>query len=186
MEIANIGKAIRKLRLEKGLGLRELSRKVSMSPASISVIEKGASSPTLATLEKILKELGSDLAEFFVNSKKSVENPVYFFSDMQSISDANRTYSYLFPKSPDRKFTLINEVIAPSEKESEWETHNYDLACTITAGGPAKLEIEGIGNWILKKGDAFYIKAHRRHRLANIGKKPLKQLTVIESVYKPT
>lgn len=184
MDIRNIGKAIRKLRTEKGLGLRELSRKANMSPASLSIIEKGTSSPTLATLDKILKELGSDLAEFFVNSKKNLESPVYFAADLQSISDANRTYSYLFPKSSSKKFLLIHEAIAPSEKQSEWETHDYDLAGTIISGGPAKLEIEGIGQWMLRKNDAFYIKAYSRHRLTNMGIKVLKQITVVESAPK--
>jgi transcriptional regulator with XRE-family HTH domain len=185
MDIKNIGKALRKLRTDKGVGLRQLSRKAGMSPASISAIEKGSSSPTLATLDKILKELGSDLAEFFANSRKTVESPVFTSADMQSISDRNRTYRYLVPKSYDKKVILIDETIDPAEKESEWEVHNCDLAGTILSGGPAMLEIESQGEWSLKKGDAYYIKAGRKHRLINGGRKSIRQITVMESLTKP-
>jgi mannose-6-phosphate isomerase-like protein (cupin superfamily) len=41
-----------------------------------------------------------------------------------------------------------------------------------------ELEIENTDKWILKKGDSFYIKAKSHHRLTNIGKSILRQLTV--------
>jgi transcriptional regulator with XRE-family HTH domain len=184
MDTKNIGITLKKLRTDRGIGLRELSRQAEISPASLIAIEKSTSSPTLATLGKILKELGYDLADFFVLSKKNIESPVCLQADMLSIADNNRTYKYLMPKTAKRHFTLVHETIAPTEKQSEWEQHDYDLAGTILAGGPAELEIEGQGKWRLKAGDAFYINAHQQHHLTNLSKTPLKLITVSEN-HKP-
>jgi transcriptional regulator with XRE-family HTH domain len=180
----NLGIALKRLRTEKGIGLRQLSRQADISPASLVAIEKGTSSPTLATLGKILSELGYDLADFFVMSKKNVDAPVCFQSEMQSLADKNRIYKYLLPKTAKRRFILVHETIAPTEKQSEWEQHDYDLAGTILSGCPAELEIENQGQWKLKTGDAFYIPAHKQHRLTNLSKKPLRLITVSES-HKP-
>ena len=181
MDISQIGKAIRKLRTDKKIGLRELGRKVNMSPASILAIEKGTTSPTLASLDKILKAIGSDLAQFFTNSQAEQEKAIYFAKDTQTISDPNRTYAYLIPKSQSKKFVIMDELIKPSEQTAEWEIHDYDLAGTILAGGPAQLEIQDAGTWKLKKGDTFYVKANQKHRLSNVGKTALRQITISES-----
>lgn len=184
MDTETLGITLKKLRTDKGIGLRQLSRQANISPASLIAIEKGVSSPSLATLGKILNELGYDLADFFVMSKEKTDSPVCFQSEMQSLADKNRTYKYLLTKTAKRRFLLIHETIAPTEKKSEWEQHDYDLAGTILSGGPAELEIENQGKWKLGAGDAFYIYAHQRHHLTNLSKTILKLITVSEN-YKP-
>jgi transcriptional regulator with XRE-family HTH domain len=181
MNTKDIGAILKKLRTDKGIGLRQLSRQADISPASLIAIEKGASSPTLATLGKIIGELGYDLADFFILSKKKTDSPVSLQSEMQSLSDKNRTYKYLLSKTGKRHFILVHETISPTEKQSEWEQHDYDLAGTILSGGSAELEIENQGKWKLKTGDAFYIYAHQKHRLISLSKTPLKLVTVSEN-----
>ncbi|MEN6385756.1 MAG: XRE family transcriptional regulator [Phycisphaerales bacterium] len=181
MNTKDLGIILKKLRTEKGIGLRQLSRQADISPASLIAIEKGTSSPTLATLGKILNELGYDLADFFVLSKKKTDTPVSLQSGMQSLSDKNRIYKYLLAKTAKRRFILVHETIAPTEKQSEWEQHVYDLAGTILSGGSAELEIENEGKWKIKAGDAFYIHAHQKHRLVNLSKTPLKLIIVSEN-----
>jgi len=73
----NLGSTLKKLRTEKGIGLRQLSRQANISPASLLAIEKGTSSPTLATLGKILNELGIDGREFFNRAFAAVDLKQY-------------------------------------------------------------------------------------------------------------
>ncbi len=75
---------------------------------------------------------------------------------------------------------LMHEAIAPSEGQSEWESHDYDIAGTLLTGGPAKLEIQDQGQWTIRKGDTFYIKASSRHRLLNCGRSVIKMMTVMD------
>jgi len=179
MENVVSGQSIKKLRTEAGLSLRELGRITGISAAYLVSLEKGASSPTIATLSKILKALGSDLASFFARASGEPEKPVFSAADRQTIQDAHRTYHFLLPKRSDIRFEMMNETILPSEKEPEWEVHDCDVAGTIISGGPAVLEMEGIGAWPVKKDDSFYIRARQKHRLVNKGNRLLKQITVM-------
>ena len=181
METKGIGKKIKMLRTRAGVGLRGLSRLAEISPASLTTIEKGETSPTLATLQKILKALGISFADFFAGVTPSNDSPVYPLKDMKSIKDEQRQYTFMLPRRTDVRFGMVYETIAASgDAEVEWESHNFDLGGVIISGGAAKLEIEGQGSWTVKKGDAYYVKAFLKHRLINTGKRPLKQITVMD------
>ena len=176
----NFGSTIRQMRLETRIGLRELSRLAEISPASLNAIEKGRSSPTLATLHKILKALGTSFAEFFANSNGPSQTPVFARKQMHSAADKHRQYVFLTPAREDMKFQMVHETIAASEAQTEWEVHECNVGGVILSGGPGRLEIEGQGEWTVRKGDSFYIKAGQKHRLVNLGKRPIKQITVMD------
>ena len=180
MEPEELGAAIQGLRVGKTVGLRELAWMAEMSPASIVAIEKGASSPNLATLHKILKVLGTTFAEFFANSAKEAALPVFRSKKMRSVADKHREYRFLLPKRVDMRFEMVHETIGPGEQGSEWEEHDCDVPGVIISGGQARLEIEGPGEWTIRKGDSFYVQAGFKHRLLNVGKRPLKQITVMD------
>lgn len=178
MNSTELGQNLVRLRTERGASLRQVARRAEISPASLSAIEKARSSPTLATLNKILKALGTGFAEFFATAPETPESPVFHPAQMRTIEDAHRKYVLLFPKRNDLKFEMVHETIAPTETESEWEVHDCDMGGIVLQGGPARLEIEGQGAWILQRGDVFYVKAGLRHRAVNLGRGPLKQITV--------
>lgn len=180
MEPKELGRTIRRLRTEAGIGLRQLGRLADISPASLTAIEKGKSSPTLATLHKVLKALGTGFADFFTSSAESTESPVFSSKQMRSVADKDREYVFVLPKRQDMRFEIIRETIAASESKSEWEVHDCDVGGIILSGGPARLEIQGQGEWSLRQGDSFYIKAGFKHRLINLGKRAIKQITVMD------
>ncbi len=181
MDPKELGKKIRRLRAKSGIGLRQLSRLADVSPASIISIEKGDSSPVLATLHKVLVALGTNFAEFFSNEQNGLDSPVFQPQTRRTVQGQNREYTFLLPKRQDIKFTVMHETIASGELESPWESHDYDLAGVILSGGPAELEVEGFGKWKLRKGWSFYVKANSKHRLNNLGKRNLEQITVMNS-----
>jgi transcriptional regulator with XRE-family HTH domain len=166
------------LRKRARISLRELSRKADLAPASLSAIERGLSSPTLATFHKILRALGTDFAEFFTSAAGPGESPVFKAADMTQVKDALSTYALLFPKRADLKFEMIRETIRPAKRESEWLTLDLDVGGLVLAGGPFVLEIEQRGRWTLEAGDAFYILAGSKHRSGNLGRGPVQLVTV--------
>lgn len=179
MEPKDLGRGIRNRRIESGIGLRQLSRMADISPASLTAIEKGQSSPVLATLHKVLKALGTDFAEFFTNSTEK-HSVVFASKEMSSVCDKHREYIFLLPKGQNMRFEMVHETIGPGEKKPQWEVHDCDLGGVILSGGPGQLEIEGLGRWTVRRGDSFYIKAGFKHRLVNLGKRAIKQITVMD------
>lgn len=172
------GQDILHLRQQAGISLRELARLADMSPASLSAIEKGTSSPTLATLHKLLRALGTNFADFFADARVNSTQLVFERVDMRHMADAARKYVLAFPKRSDIRFQIIDEDISPAEADNEWEVHDVDVGGIVVEGGPARLEIETRQGCLIYSGSAFYIPAGMKHRLVNCGIVPLRLITV--------
>src|SRR5436309_13635375 len=61
----DVGRRIRAHREESQLSLRELARRLNISPSALSQIETGKSRPSVSTLYAIVSELGISLDELF-------------------------------------------------------------------------------------------------------------------------
>jgi transcriptional regulator with XRE-family HTH domain len=70
----DIGARLRQAREEKGIGLRELARRISVSPAMLSQIETGKSEPSISTLFAIISELSLPVNEIVFDLNKAA-NP---------------------------------------------------------------------------------------------------------------
>jgi transcriptional regulator with XRE-family HTH domain len=175
----DLAKAIRLRRMRAGMTLRQLSRSAGIATASLSAIERGESSPTLALLHKIVNALGTDFAEFFAASSVPGDEWVFPAEGMRSVQDKSRKYLFVLPKRKDIKFEMILETLLAGE--GEWETHDCDIGGIVLAGGPLKLEIEGNGVSMLRTGTAFYVPKGLKHRGSNLGKRTIRLL----SVYSP-
>jgi transcriptional regulator with XRE-family HTH domain len=73
LDAYSIGPKLRALRLKKKMGLVELGKHTSLSPAMLSKIERGRLFPTLPTLLRIALVFGVGLDYFFVGAR---EKPV--------------------------------------------------------------------------------------------------------------
>jgi len=164
-----VGERIKTLREEKGFTLREMARRTGVSPASLSLLERDRTSPTLATLRKILDALGTSFGTFFAE-ERSPEGPVFRAQRMRTIRDADRTITFLLPKARGVRIQCAREIFNPHEKP-EMETHQFDVGGYLAEGGPILIQIEGRGQWTMGKGDAFYVPAGTKHRAINKGKK---------------
>jgi transcriptional regulator with XRE-family HTH domain len=175
----DFGARLQKLRTQSGVSLREVSRKSHLSASSLSAIEKGQSSPTLATLQRILQALGTTFTDFFGTPSAPDLHPVFRSDTMATIRDPHRIYTLLFPRRKDVRFEALHETLSPRESVPEWETHAFDVGGVLLKGGPVRLEIEGRGEWRLRRGDAFYIKAGEKHRACNEGAGDAVQVTIM-------
>src|SRR5437764_5944565 len=61
----DVGQRLRTHREARSISLRELARRLGLSPSAISQIETGKSRPSVSTLYSIVSELGMSLDELF-------------------------------------------------------------------------------------------------------------------------
>src|ERR671935_1070131 len=66
-----VGQRLRAERERHGLSLRELARRLAISPSALSQIETGRSRPSVGTLYAIVTELGMSLDELFGSARAS-------------------------------------------------------------------------------------------------------------------
>lgn len=76
----NLGNRLRELRRQQGLSLRALAEKSGLSANTLSLIENGKTSPSVATLQQIALALSIPITSFF-ESKISREPVVYTQKD---------------------------------------------------------------------------------------------------------
>ena len=60
---SDLGPRLRAIRLGQGVGLRELARRLDLSPSSISQIETGKMRPSVRTLYALASEFGVTVDE---------------------------------------------------------------------------------------------------------------------------
>ena len=94
-----IGEKIRILRMEKQLTQEELANRCELSKGFISQVENDLTSPSIATLIDILEILGTNLPDFFSDTKE--EKVTYSKDDMFETEDSELKYSlkWLIPNA---------------------------------------------------------------------------------------
>lgn len=75
--LSEVGRNLRKIRLEKKLSLSQLSESAAISVAQLSKIENGKVSPSLAVLRKLADALNVSLAAMVAESVPPQLNPVF-------------------------------------------------------------------------------------------------------------
>jgi len=175
-----LGHRIQLLRKRSGMSLRQLASRSAVAAGMISYVERGRTSPSLATLQKILSALGSDLGSFFAPQGGDGSGPVFTREQMQVVSDRERTYTMLLTRRPGIRLEMFDEELRPSPKKPEFETLSCDVAGYVLSGSLA-LEIEGHRKQTLRPGDAFYVPKGTSHRGYALGDQPVR----LVSVYHP-
>jgi transcriptional regulator with XRE-family HTH domain len=70
-----LGPRLRAIRLRRGLSLRELARRLALSPSSISQIETGKMQPSVRTLYAFVSEFGVTVDEVLFDQSPSPDGP---------------------------------------------------------------------------------------------------------------
>ncbi len=68
-EPSKVGSRLRAEREQRGIGLRELARRVGVSPSLVSQIELDRVNPSVSTLYVLVTELGMTMSEVFGDSR---------------------------------------------------------------------------------------------------------------------
>ena len=163
-----IGPKLRELRLKKKMGLVELGRHTSLSPAMLSKIERGRLFPTLPTLLRIALVFGVGLDYFFMGAR---EKPVVGivrrrerlrFSDKQGSREAAFHFESLDFTAVERKMSAYLADFPPIAS-GKLRLHQH-------AGGEfifvlrGTLEVRiGIDDHVLEPEDSMYFDSSVPH-----------------------
>ena len=72
-ETPEVGARIREYRQQRGLSLRALAELCDLSPNTISLVERGISSPSVSTLQQLAMALGVPITSFFTAPVERVQ-----------------------------------------------------------------------------------------------------------------
>lgn len=167
-----VGRQIKKLRVERGLSLKELSAKTGLSVGFLSQMERGLSSPSVKALATMGLALNVNVAQFFTQDDQNAEpdgSPVLRSRSRPQLRlwRAGITKELLAPQDPNGRGLAIFEVaIEPGRTTGETPyTHDGEEAGVVVEG---TLELHvGTEKYTLAIGDGFRFASTTPHRFAN-------------------
>jgi transcriptional regulator with XRE-family HTH domain len=194
-----LGARLRKERDRRGLTLRELARRLEVSPSLVSQIETGKTQPSVRTLYAIVSELGVSLDEVFSTSDEDVEaRPVVSRrAAVQSTVPSVQSHDTGAPQGEGRVQRAGGRQVIDLgsgvrwERLTTWNDRDVDfLYATYEAGGSSspdgglmrhngrefgvvlsgKLGVTvGFEDYVLGPGDSIAFDSSTPHRLHNDG-----------------
>lgn len=164
----DIGAKINQLRKKNGLTQEELADRCELSKGFISQVERGLTSPSIATLIDILECLGTDLKNFF--NETSQEKIVFTKQDVfeKEEKDLNNMITWLIPNAQKNDMEPILITIESGGSSAVDEPHEGEEFGYVIAGA-VNVHL-GNKKFRAKKGDSFYFRPSSDHYLSNTGK----------------
>lgn len=178
-----IGLHIKQLRNRRKLTVRELAARSGISHATISLIERERTSPSIDTLSAMLDALGTTLVGFFGDLPQSVPySPFYSNQELVEIGAADTvSYRMLGINHPNRQLLMLRETYQLDADTGVAFSHTAQEAGFVLCG---ELELTvGAASRVLREGDGYYFDSQLPHRFRNVGRTPAE---IISAVTPPT
>lgn len=168
----NIGSRLRRARVARRLSQRELARKSGVTNGLISQIEQNLTSPSVASLKRILDAIPISLPAFFAESFDAELPAVYPSGSLPAAP-----IDMLFPDAdagvslrriggdPRKTLSLLHLTLAPGAETGVGTRTDSDIAGWLLGGGSTLTLRDQTHS--LAPGDAFFFDARLPHRFAN-------------------
>jgi transcriptional regulator with XRE-family HTH domain len=187
-EPSKIGGRLREEREKRGISLRELARRVGVSPSLVSQIELDRVNPSVSTLYSLVTELGMTMSEVFGDTEPP--EPVVRAGSTDSIVERPETrrvinlasgvvWQRLTPHSEsDVEFLHVEYPVgAESCPADALVTHGGREYGYVTSG---TLGVRvGFDEYELRPDDSIAFDSSSPHRLWTIGDEPVQAIWVV-------
>lgn len=173
-EEATLGQRLRTLRKSHALSLKELSARASLSIGALSQIERGISSPSVRTLNKLATTFDVPLSYFFTDPGASEADGVVVRHDHggaeMTVSAQGIRKRLLTPKTLGGLQLMLVQM--EPEASSGPEAYGHPgLDAGYVVSGALRLEVGG-QIYLLTAGDSFGFPSTRPHRFECVGAQP--------------
>ena len=173
----DIGGKLRQLRIQKNLTQEELAARSELSKGFISQVERGLTSPSIATLIDILESLGTNPQSFFADG--SPEKIVFTQADMFIKQDDEEKHGKITWLVPDAQKNAMEPILLELEaggESTEIPPHDGEEFGYVLSGR-VMLRI-GNQEYVIKKQSSFCLHPSSAHSLRNIGASPAKVIWI--------
>ena len=168
----DIGKRLQKLRKTAGLSQRELAARAGLTNGTISLIEQNKTSPSVASLKRILDAIPMSIAEFFATLEEQDELR-YFYSarELTEISpQAGQPGLSLrqLGNAMTHSLQMLDETYPPgADSGPELLRHTGEEAGIVVTGQIEVTVDDQIR--VLGPGDGYLFDSRLPHRFRNVG-----------------
>lgn len=187
----DVGGRLKALRGQFGMSQRQLADAAGVPHGQISMIETNKSSPSVASLRKILGGFGMSMSEFFEPEVASKQQPFFTPSEMRDLtsllyqSDELARQKIAIKQVGDAKAHGLQ--ILHERYEAGADTGGSMIEHEAHEGGiviSGELEVTvGDDTRVLKSGDAYLFNSREPHRFRNISDRPAEVISACTPPY---
>ncbi len=164
----DLGARIRALRVARGETLRQLAAKAGVTESFLSQVERGAASPSIASVQRIARALGQSIAELFAEDEPA-GSLVRVHDRRRIVYQGLGAVDEFLTRSTDGRLQVIMSTIEPGGGTGdEAYTHDSDEEVVIVLEGALDLWV-GPEHYRLEAGDAVTHPSRVPHRNTNPG-----------------
>jgi len=197
----DLGARLRAIRLRHGVGLRELARRLELSPSSISQIETGKIQPSVRTLYAFASEFGVPVDDvLFGDDPVALSQHPGTATVFDPPPDGSAGHGVTIQRSHERPAITLNSGVT-WERLMFWAEDDVEfIEATYEPGGASSTDgqlvrhsgqefgcvlsgtlhvIVGFEQYVLEAGDSITFPSSTPHLLKNEGDEPVKAIWVV-------
>lgn len=175
----NVGEKIRRLRTERKMSVRELSRRSGVSSTQISEIERNLTAPTIPTLVKIIRALETDTSIFFERRNELQVSLTRRDERPEFIDRKNHVYIQSLTRGiTNSKLKVILAHPPPGAENIKGGYKHPGEELIYVIKGRIQVQVEN-DVYILEEGDSLHFHGELRHTIKNITEDEVELLSVI-------
>lgn len=173
-----LGVRLRSLRTTRSLTLRALARDAGVTESFLSQVERGVTTPSIATLRRIARSLGLSIADLFAETEpaglvvRAGERRRIPYPGLGAVDE-------FLTQGRGGRLQVIMSIVQPGGGTGEEPyTHDSDEEVVIVLEGELDLWV-GDEHFHLEQGDALTHSSRIPHRNTNNGPRPARLLFCI-------
>jgi transcriptional regulator with XRE-family HTH domain len=175
----DVGARLREIRQQHQLSQRQLAASAGVPHGQIATIEKNRSSPSVASLRKILSGVDMTMAEFFDSERRPRRKDQVFFTPHELIDLSSKLSGHqgaspqgtLFLRqlgdARAHNLQILHEVYEPGADTGETMLEHDASEGGIVVSGELEVTV-GREVRVLKAGDGYLFNSRRPHRFRNV------------------
>lgn len=177
----DVGLRLKELRGERGLSMRALAEMCDLSPNTISLVERGVTSPSVSTLQRLATALGVPITYFFTEPIEKMQ-VILTRPDERARSGSSRvileSLGYGLEQQACDPFVVTLDSGASSGNRLMMHSGHELVFCMR---GELDYEIAG-EHYRLQPGDALLFHADLPHRWRNPSSEPVEFLLIMQLI----
>jgi transcriptional regulator with XRE-family HTH domain len=179
-EPPDVGYRVRTWRQQRGLSLRMLAEICDLSPNTISLIERGVTSPSVSTLHRLAIALRVPITSFFEDQAESVEVILARAGERSRTGSASVLLESLGTGLEDQVLEPFVVTLRPGADSGKQVMIHMGEELVYCLQGELEYEVSG-QPYRLRAQDALHFEARLPHRWRNPGDEPAVFLLIFQA-----
>lgn len=180
VDISELGRRIRKLRLEHRLTLKQVEQSSGLSATHLSEIERGRTSPTIGALTRIARALSRD-ASYFIESEERAEVGQLAREARRTLPLAAGVTAEVLTEGIPGSRVFAYRLLLDGDSDTVLELAAQELpgdAFYLVREGALAAEVDDM-RLELGPGDSAQVSFDKSHRIRAVGSNPAEVIAVL-------